>query len=937
MMRLWRRVRTLATLVMVGILLLPATPASASSSDIKVYADGVAVSFTDVPPQIVEGRTMVPIRAVGEALGANVGWDGTKKSVVVTLDDTVVTFSVGDVKAKRNGDELAMQVPAQIIDGRTMVPLRFVSESLGALVGWDGDTRTVSITSAGKVARIENIVGTAAEVQRGSWDVWKWASVGTLKDDEKYLVEGGKLRTGAGTTAELVLADGSRIMLDPDSVIVITALTQDRTTRVRQSYFEVTRGSASVNVVKQVPTGSTFKIKVDGEEYVVRGTQFRIGKGKPLVVASGLVQATPAGEAASVFVPSGKVYDPAAATTEEKVKAISDEEQQALEDHKTFFVNSQTAVATEARKTKEALKEVVTALPSDDRNNELKKKAIEQFTQVQEKEATIQTDSNQAVSTIQATLAPTVMQALISGQNADNKFISELPKDPAAAAIVDDSLKNKFLTLQSDIMAKIRSTTEMAAEQKIITADTAKQIGDGAAVVQGEALKAAPPANSALAAASQAGWVPPPDWKAPKGKVPDGYVPPAGFVPPSGFDWSSVGGLKPGDVPPGWAKMEEAGWVNPIANANSDALSWVYTPMLPPASALSEGQPFEMGKPDGSFQPGGEGSVGAAGSGMVTGGLPPGMKPPITAPPTGPVFTPPADWKPADGYTPPPGWTPPVGWMPVSGEVPPGWAKAEEYGVPMRTTPPEMPGGTPATGTFPGGGATTGVFPGGGVPGSVFPGGIPGGTTPSGGTVPPGGTMPPGGNLPPTGTLPPGVTLPAGAGSGTPGNPFGTTSSGPAAPTALPGGGFTLPAGWYVGDGGVIFNPTGTATNYSLDTLLPGGASPGGTTGGTTGGTAVPNIPGTPGTPSVPSGTTGGATVPDIPGTPGTPSVPSGTTGGATVPDIPGMPGTPSVPSGTTGGSTPTTMPTYIPPTSGYPTSGYDPSSGFTPYVPTGP
>ncbi len=948
---------------------------------------------------------MVPIRAVSEALGANVGWDGTTKTVVVSLDDTVVTFSVGNTKAKRNGDEVTMQVPAQIIDGRTMVPLRFVSESLGALVGWDGTTRTVSITSAAKVARIENVVGTAAEIQRGTWEVWKWAAVSTLKDDEKYLVEGGKLRTGANTTAELVLSDGSRIMLDPDSVIVITALTQDRTTRVRQSAFEVTRGSASVNVVKQVPTGSVFKIKVDGEEYVVRGTQFKVGKGKPLVVASGLVQATPKGETTSVYVPSGKVYDPSAATSTEKVKAMSDEEQKSLETRKDFFVASMEDAAERARKSKEALKNVVSTLPSDERNNQLKKKAMEEFTRAQEKEATIQTDNNQAVSTMKATLSPQVMQAMINGQGADAKFMADMPKDPNAAGIIDDATKNKFMTMQSDMMAKIRQTTEAAAQGNIIAADAAQGLANGAALVQSDALKVQPPSGMTL---TKEGWVPPADWKNPKGKPPEGFTPPQGYVPPSGYDWSKLGDVKPGEVPAGWTKAEDAGWTN--ANTNLTRPAW-FNPsapmmpgggfpggMTPPSGTMPGGQMPPGGFPTGTF-PGGGTTGGTFPGGGATGGTFPGGMPGGTMPPAGTFpgggtpapFSPPADWKPPEGYTPPPGWSPPLGWNPKSGEVPPGWEKAEEYGIlggpqqykvfgtdpntGAQTTTYEAPPGwrppsdgwkppadwtpqpgapppgwveAPATGstppvgmpagTFPGGGSTgggttggtfpggmpggtmppTGTFPGGGTTGGTFPGGgMPGGATPPGGMMPPGGTMPPGGPMPPTGTFPPGVTPPtSGSGTTTISYPPGTGPNTPSIPTALPGGGFTLPAGWYVGDGGAIFSSSGAATDYSVDTLVPNGGISG--PGGMPSGTGMPGtgIPGTgmPGT-GLPATGTPGTGLPGT-GTPGTGMPGTGMPGT-------GMPGTGTPGTGLSGTGMPGTgLPGTGTPETGMPGTG---------------
>ncbi|HRT37203.1 MAG TPA: copper amine oxidase N-terminal domain-containing protein [Caldisericia bacterium] len=105
----------------------------------------------DVPPQIVEGRTLLPIRWVAEPLGAEVGWDGDEKKVTVTLKDTTIELWIGKSIAKVNGvntpiDPTNPKVVPMIISGRTMLPVRFVAENLGCKVDWDQDTKTVTIT-----------------------------------------------------------------------------------------------------------------------------------------------------------------------------------------------------------------------------------------------------------------------------------------------------------------------------------------------------------------------------------------------------------------------------------------------------------------------------------------------------------------------------------------------------------------------------------------------------------------------------------------------------------------------------------------------------------------------------------------------------------------------------------------------------------------------
>ena len=105
----------------------------------------------DVPPIIIEGRTLLPIRWVAEPLGAEVGWDGVERKVTVSLEDIHIELWIGKSIAKVNGVNKAIdpdnpKVVPIIKDGRTMLPVRFVAENLGCEVGWDADTKTVTIT-----------------------------------------------------------------------------------------------------------------------------------------------------------------------------------------------------------------------------------------------------------------------------------------------------------------------------------------------------------------------------------------------------------------------------------------------------------------------------------------------------------------------------------------------------------------------------------------------------------------------------------------------------------------------------------------------------------------------------------------------------------------------------------------------------------------------
>ena len=120
-----------------------------ADSDIKVVVNGENIDFTgDQEPVIQKGRTLVPFRAVFEKMGAEVNWFEDIKLCEATYGSITVSIAIGDDKVTiGEGNVIETYVPAQIINGRTMVPLRVLSESIGADVSWDGETKTVSVTT----------------------------------------------------------------------------------------------------------------------------------------------------------------------------------------------------------------------------------------------------------------------------------------------------------------------------------------------------------------------------------------------------------------------------------------------------------------------------------------------------------------------------------------------------------------------------------------------------------------------------------------------------------------------------------------------------------------------------------------------------------------------------------------------------------------------
>lgn len=112
-----------------------------------VNLDGRYLAF-EVPPMIDNGRTLVPLRAIFEAMGATVTWDQTTYSATAVKGDTTVVLRIGSMTPTINGQAKQLDVPAKIINGRTLAPLRFVGEAFGGSVQWDSATQVITMTSA---------------------------------------------------------------------------------------------------------------------------------------------------------------------------------------------------------------------------------------------------------------------------------------------------------------------------------------------------------------------------------------------------------------------------------------------------------------------------------------------------------------------------------------------------------------------------------------------------------------------------------------------------------------------------------------------------------------------------------------------------------------------------------------------------------------------
>ena len=123
----------------------PGTVIKMTIGDMNGYVNGVAKAL-DAAPIIRQDRTMLPVRFVAENLGATVAWDEETSTATLTCGDIEIKITIGATTATINGEEKPLDAPAFIENSRTYLPVRFVAEALGAAVAWDGATSTATLT-----------------------------------------------------------------------------------------------------------------------------------------------------------------------------------------------------------------------------------------------------------------------------------------------------------------------------------------------------------------------------------------------------------------------------------------------------------------------------------------------------------------------------------------------------------------------------------------------------------------------------------------------------------------------------------------------------------------------------------------------------------------------------------------------------------------------
>lgn len=170
--------------VMMGVLAMPAM----AEENIKVVLNGTELTF-DVPPQLIEDRTMVPMRKIFEAFGAKIDWDDSTQTITATKETSVITMQIDNPVITVDGEKVTLDVPPQLVNDRTLVPVRAVAEGLDAAVDWNDETQTVTITKPDSPAVSDQPSKPARSPEQGKLSGFGNDGIAELQFNARYLFE----------------------------------------------------------------------------------------------------------------------------------------------------------------------------------------------------------------------------------------------------------------------------------------------------------------------------------------------------------------------------------------------------------------------------------------------------------------------------------------------------------------------------------------------------------------------------------------------------------------------------------------------------------------------------------------------------------------------------------------------------------------------------
>lgn len=234
----------------------------AAQAPITVLIDGTRL-ILDVSPVQIEGRVLVPLRGVFERLAAKVAYDPAGQTVTATREAVTIVLRLGSREARINDRIVLLDVPALALRGRTMVPLRFVSEALGARVDWEEATRTVQIhtlaTLLPATPATQTIEGTLLRVEadQARIQVLQGALLHLITVTAETSILRREIVTGAGGSVNI------RELRPGDQVTVVANARLEAST-IRAAYRQV-RGIVNLITLRTIALqdGASYPLHLD--------------------------------------------------------------------------------------------------------------------------------------------------------------------------------------------------------------------------------------------------------------------------------------------------------------------------------------------------------------------------------------------------------------------------------------------------------------------------------------------------------------------------------------------------------------------------------------------------------------------------------------------------------------------------------------------------
>lgn len=202
-----------AVLATFGVMAFSSGTANAENDVVTVSVDNSVVEFEDQTPVIIEGHTLVPIRAVFEKAGAQVSWDQPSQTATISKSGYVVTIKYGESVMYKNGTPIALEQPADVINNRTMIPVRAIAEAMDFAVTWDGHHSLILVSTTGKPYRAFAFLKTGFR---------------TLEDQAEFYSNGSALQDidldGDGVKESVSFSSSNDVLSNPTPVLEINGI-----------------------------------------------------------------------------------------------------------------------------------------------------------------------------------------------------------------------------------------------------------------------------------------------------------------------------------------------------------------------------------------------------------------------------------------------------------------------------------------------------------------------------------------------------------------------------------------------------------------------------------------------------------------------------------------------------------------------------------------